>query len=355
MKHQSWTTAAKRGASRPVAATALAIAAAAAVPGIAEANTAAVPVNWNATVVAKDADRGRLITAGRGGEIRTVITSKRVAERTRPGQRLKVRVQRNADGTFEANRLRVTGKVRRTSIRGAVVDRNASRYLVSAGGSVFSVQSKASTRERRRARASGAPVGAGDVIVSSVNIASSGVTEQRTRDVGDVGTLELEGIFLNLENGVLSLAVENRGAVEVTVPADLAIQAPTPGTELEVLVSIAPDGGFRLVALADEDGGIDFDHEDGKVEVEGVISALTDSSISVQGSGGVALTCAIPTGVVLTGFAVGDEIELECAIGADGAFSLRELESETAEFEIDEDEDDDQDQDQDDDEDEDDR
>ena len=55
-----------------------------------------MPVNWNATVVAKDDDRGRLITAGRGGEIRTVITSKRVAERTRPGQRLKVRVQRLA-------------------------------------------------------------------------------------------------------------------------------------------------------------------------------------------------------------------------------------------------------------------
>lgn len=339
MNHQSWTTAAKRGASRPVAATAVAIAAAAAVPGIAEARTAAVPVNWNATVVAKDADRGRLITAGRGGEVRTVITSKRVAERTRPGQRLKVRVQRNADGTYDAKRLRVTGKAKRTSVRGAVVDRNASRYLVSAGGSVFSVKSKAGARKLRGARASAAAVGTGDVIVSSVTIASNGVTEQRTRDVGDVGTLELEGIFLGLENGVLSLAVEDRGAVKVAVPADLAIQAPAPGTELEVLVSIAPDGNFTLVALADEDGGIDFDYEDGEVDVEGTISALTDSSVSVQGTGGVALTCGIPTGAVPTGFAVGDEVELECETGADGAFSLRQLESESAEFEIDDAED----------------
>ena len=341
MKQQSWTTAVKGRASRPVAATALAIASAAGLPAMAEAKTAAVPVNWNATVVAKDADRGRLITAGRGGEIRTVVTSKRAAERTLPGQRLKVRVQRNTDGTYEAKRLRVTGKAKRTSIRGAVVDRNASRYLVSAGGSVFSVKTKATSRKRGRARASAAPVGAGDVIVSIVNIASNGVTEQRTRDVGDVGMLELEGMFLALEDGVLSVAVENRGAVKVTVPAHLAIQAPAPGTELEVLVSIASDGGFTLVALADEDGGIDFDFEDGKVEVEGVISALTDSSISVQGPGGVALTCASPTGAVLTGFAVGDEVELECAIGADGAFNLRELESEKAEFELEEDEDED--------------
>jgi hypothetical protein len=41
--------------------------------------------------------------------------------------------------------------------------------------------------------------------------------------------------------------------------------------------------------------------------------------------------------------AIGDEVELECALAPDGAFSLRELESETAEFELDEQEDDDED------------
>ena len=206
---------------------------------------------------------------------------------------------------------------------------------------MFSVKPRPGSGKSSGARASAAPIGAGDVIVSSVNIASDGVTAQRTRDVGDVGMLELEGIFLGLEDGELSLAVEKRGAVRVAVPADLTTQAPAFGTELEVLVSIASDGGFTLVAFADEDGGIDFDHENGEIEVEGVLSALTDSSVSVRGSGGVALSCSIPTGAVLTGFAVGDEVELKCAIGADGAFSLRELASGTAEFEI-EDEDDDE-------------
>ncbi len=329
---------ARKAATRPVALTAVVIAAAAALPGIAEAKAAPVPAsNWNATVIAKDSDRGRVITAGRGGEVRTLITSKRLAERARPGQRLKVRVQRSADGTYEARRLRVTGKAKRTRVRGAVVDRNASRYLVSAGGSVFAVKTKANSR-KLRVRVSAAAVDTGDVIVSDVKIAANGLGEQRTRDIGNVTTLELEGIFLGLEDGALTLAVEERGAVKVAVPADLAVQAPAAGDELEVLVSIDADGGFTLIALADEDGGIDFDHEDGKVEIEGTISALTDTSISVQGRGGVALTCAIPSGATLTGFAVGDEVELECGIATDGGFTLRALESETAEFEFEDEE-----------------
>lgn len=337
-----------KASTRPTAIAAIAIAAAATSPAMAEAKAPAAASNWNATVIARDSDRSRLITAGRGGEVRTLITSKRLAERARPGQRLKVRVQRSADGTYEAKRLRVTGKAKRTRVRGAVVDRNASRYLVSAGGSVFTVKSKAGSRKLRRARASSAAVDVGDVIVSDVRIAANGLDEQRTRDVGNVSALELEGLFLSLENGVLTLAVEKRGAVEVAVPADLDIEAPAPGEELELLVSINPDGGFTLIALADEDGGIDFDHEDATVEIEGTVAALTDTSITVQGPGGVSLTCAISAGATLTAFAVGDEVELECVAGADGGFILQELESETAEFELeDEDEDEDEEEDED--------
>lgn len=335
MKHQHGRG--KRATMKPVALTAAALAMGAAAPAMAEAKapagSGAQAADWKATVIAKDAQRGRVVTAGAGGEVRTLVTSKRVAGRTKLGQRVRVRAQRGADGTYEARRLRVSGKARRTQVRGAVVDRRADRFLLSAGGSVFAV--KAGAQRKRVARASAAGFDTGDVVVTDVRINGDRLDAQRTRDVGDVTVVELEGLLTGIEDGVLDLAVEKRGLVKVAVPADMALVAPPVGEEIELLASIGADGAFTLVALdAGEDTGIDFDHEDGEVEVEGLITAVNDASVTVVGGGGASLTCAVPAGAMLTGFAAGEEAEMECAF-ADGALVLEELESETAEYEFD--------------------
>lgn len=349
MQDRISATLTRRRPTAVLATAALALLALAPAGAAAKAPTAAKSSNWNATVIAKDTDRGRLVTAGRGGDVRTVHASKRAANVARLGQRVKVRGQRQADGTYQAERLRRNGKAKRTRIRGAVVERSSGRYLVSAGGSVFSIRAK-SSRKARAASSDG--VGAGDLVVADVELTGDGLVERRVRDVGDVSTIEVEGLFLELGDGVLKVAVEKRGLVEIAVPADMTVQPPAPGDEVELLASIGPDGALTLVAFdADDDDGIDFDAEDGEAEIEGVIADLTAEAVTVQ-SGGGTLTCAIPAGVTLTGFAVGDAVEMECLM-VGGAFTLRELESETDEFEH-EDDDEQEDENEDDDEDDDD-
>lgn len=332
-------------ASRAVPRRGLAVVAAAVLPllGVAPVSAgaseaAAKPSSWNATVIAKDADRGRLVTAGRSGEVRSVLASQRAAASTRLGQRVRVRGQRLADGTYRVTRLRRTGKAKRTRLRGVVVQRTAAGYLVSAGGSVFSVSAK---REHKARAASNHAVDAGDLILADVSLSSDGLVEQRLRDVGDADVVELEGLFLELGDGVLKLAVEKRGLVEVTVPAGMTIRPPAAGTEVELLASIGPDGALTLVMLDTEDeDGIDFDAEDAETEIEGTVTELTAEAVTVQGRSRT-LTCAIPAGTVLTGVAIGDRVEMECVMG-DAGPTLRELESATTEVEPDEHERDDE-------------
>ena len=77
-----------------------------------------------------------------------------------------------------------------------------------------------------------------------------------------------------------------------------------------------------LPAARDDDDPADDDEEveDDEVEVEGVLTSLAPPTV-----GGV--SCVVPAGVSLAGFAVGDVVELTCdRIG--GVLALRELESE---------------------------
>jgi len=70
----------------------------------------------------------------------------------------------------------------------------------------------------------------------------------------------------------------------------------------------------------DDDADDDEDVEDDEVEVKGRLTSLAPPTV-----GGV--SCVVPVGVSLAGFAVGDFVELTCdRIG--GVLTLRELESE---------------------------
>lgn len=120
---------------------------------------------------------------------------------------------------------------------------------------------------------------------------------------------------------------------------------------MELLVSIAADGSLTLVALKGEEDedrgehGIDFDAENGEVEIEGLISELTTTSVTVSAGPSASVACSVTAGVSVAGFAVGDEVEIECEL-VQGRFELRELESDEHEVEFDpEDHDDDRDDD----------
>ncbi len=291
----------------------------------------AVPATASAfsgVVVAKSPARHALVVASRGGVVRTVRAPARFRA-VRVGQRLVFSARRLSDGTFKAGAVRVSGRARRAPLRGVVVRHRASNYLLSAGGSMIAV--RASSRGFAMAGRHGRHR-PGDIVVGTVRIGHHGLVTTSFHKVGHADGFELEGIFLGVtESGQLRLAVRHRGEVFVTVPEGLELPALAPGDEIELVVSVGADGAFTLVSAQQDDEndddheGIDEDH--GKIEVEGTITDLADSSITVQSHKASPVTCTVPPGMNLSGFSPKDRVEMKCRM-VGGRLTLVKLEHE---------------------------
>jgi hypothetical protein len=209
----------------PAAIAALALAA---LPAAASADTV------DGTVVARDADRGTLVTAARSGAV-TTLRVKRVAA-FRPGERLRGTAKPVGDGTFEAVRLKRRGRAGSVKLNAAVVAGTGRDYVVTAGGSTFSL------RAGRRA----APVTPGALVAARLKLAKGKATVKRIRPVGQAATLALEGVVVAVAEG--SLQVKVAGAVvTVLVPAGVEVWE-EPGDEVALTVTVGADGSFTLVA-----------------------------------------------------------------------------------------------------------
>ncbi len=293
--------------------------AAALLPAAAEAATP-----WNGVVVTTDAHRGTAVTASAGGLVRTLRLSLGAA-RLRAGYRISVKALPLADGTFASLGVRVTGRATSARVRGVVVgyQRKLARTLVSAGGSVFAYRAGAS-----RTTAAVSEPKPGDKIVAEVSLKDGGnLVATSISTVGHAGMVELEGIFTKLDGARLELAAVERGLVSVAVPAGVTLPALKPGDEITVIAEIGADGSFTLVSLdaKDSDGkGADLSDDGGEVEVQGAITSL--SPLTVAPKEGSPVSCAVPAGVSLDGFAVGDKVELKCDVTPTGLV-LTKLES----------------------------
>lgn len=298
------------------------LATAALLPAAAEA---AAP--WSGVVVTTDAHRGTAVTASAGGLVRTVRLQLG-APRLRAGFRVTVSALPLADGTFALRGVRVTGRATRARVRGVVVgyQRTSARTLLSAGGSVFAFRSGSD-----RTTAAVSEPKPGDRIVADVTIKDGGsLVAAGVSTVGHAGVVELEGIFTKLDGAKLELAAVERGLVSVTVPAGVTLPALKPGDEITVIAEIGADGSFTLVSLDAKDGdgkGADLTGDGGEVEAQGTITSL--APLTVAPEEGSAVSCAVPAGVSLDGFAVGDSVELKCEVTPAGLV-LATLESDTS-------------------------
>jgi len=273
---------------------------------VAVAAVLALPATASAfrgVAVAKDQARHAIVTASANGVVRTVRAPGR-AGAVRLGHRLVFTARRLADGTFRAGTVRVGGKARHALVRGIVVrnQRKLHRLLLSAGGSVIAVRAG-------RGFASHRGPGPGDRVEVRVVITARGLVGNGLNDLGHANALELEGIFLGLtDSGQLRLAVVHRGEVFVNVPEGFQLPQLRPGDEIEILVSVDEAGAFTLVKIRAEDE----DEDEDEVEVRGEITALLADLITVEGRHDLPVTCAIPKGVDLSRFDVGDEVEMRC-------------------------------------------
>ena len=307
---------------------------------------------WKGVIIAKDAKRGSVVTASANGVVRTVRTPK--ARTLRLGQRLDVSATELADGTFKATGVRSSGRAKTVRMKAVVVrnQRAQKRLLVSAGGSTFALARGSKARTLSSVVQSG-PL-PGDQISATVNVA--GATPQATSvtTIGRLGVLEVEGILTKIEAGSIQLVVASAGFVTIALPAGFVMPAGIQlFDELEAHVAVGMDGTLTLHAIQTDDAehrgdhGVDTD-DDGELEIKGKISALSGTSISVTpGQSASPVTCSLSQ--PLSGFAVGDFVELECvASGAGGSLVLKKIKHEDDGDDEDEDDDENEDEDEDD-------
>lgn len=315
--------------------------------------SAAPATAWKGVIVAKDVKRGTIVTASAGGVVRTARTPR--ARSLRLGQRLAVRGTALADGTFKALSVKSAGRAKTARVKAVVVryQKAQKRMLVSAGGSTFAL--RRGKAARTLASATETSPQPGDQITATVNVA--GTTPQATsvQTTGHLGVLEVEGIITKIAPGSIELVVAKAGFVTLAVPTTLTLPAGLAVfDEVEAHVAVGTDGKLSLLSIQSDDesdrddDGVDFDDENGELEVTGKITVLSATSISVSpGASATAVTCSLSK--PLTGFAVGDRVELECAAGTAGALLLKEIEHEDDGDDGDDDDDDDGDDDDDDD------
>lgn len=309
--------------------------------------SAAPATAWKGVVVAKDVKRGTVVTASANGTVRTARSAK--ARTLKIGQRLDVRGVALADGTFNALAVKIAGRAKTTRMKAVVVrnQRAQKRLLVSAGGSTFALsRGKAA---RTLAAVSQAGLQPGDQINATVNVVAGAAQATSVSTVGRLGVLEIEGILTKVAADSIELIVAKTGFVTLALPAGFTLPAGIQAfDEVKVHVAVGTDGKLSLLAIQNDDArdrddrGVDFDDDEGELEVKGTISALSDTSISVTpGAATSPVTCALQK--PLTGFAVGQFVELKCvASGAAGALVLKKIEHEDDD-EDDEDDDDDHD------------
>ena len=278
--------------------------------------------SWKGTVVSKDSARKAVVIVSPKGVARTVRVAR--VGKFRIGQRVAVRARALADGTFAAKRVRVLGRTGKARVRGVVVRSERSRVLISAGGSVFAVKSTGARKLSAKRHKGLAP---GDRVLAHVRLKHGKLVAKWFRETGYADLVEIEGIYLSTNDGVLELAVVHRGRVEVKVPDDLSLPEVAPGDEIEILARVANDGMFSLVALRHDHRkghhrGADYG-EDEKVWVHGTLS---ETAVTVQpGEDASEVTCTNPAGVALPGFALGMKVKLGCKLGEDGELVLYKL------------------------------
>jgi hypothetical protein len=269
----------------------------------------AVAGSFTGVTVAKDSKRKAAVVVT-GRTARTVRLGRSFAS-VRLGQRVAVTASRRADGTYTAGRFRALGRVTRAKFGAVVVkhDKARARVILSAGGSVFAV----ANRGRSMASASGNGLNAGDRVLASVRLSGIKAWSTGMQETGRARLVELEGIFLERRGDGFDIAVVERGAVHVEVPEGAVLPDFEPGDQVSMVVLIGKDGSFTFIRGKDE-GETKPEkprYKEG-IEAAGVLAEKAPYSVVVRTEDDKRVTCAVPSGMDLSLFRVGERVKVHC-------------------------------------------
>jgi hypothetical protein len=300
---------------------------------------AAQAASWQGIVIAKNAKRKAIVTASANGTIRTTRTPTALYAKIGLGAVVSVRAASLPDGTFAATAAKRLRRANRARVNASVVKRAGRILYLSGGQSVFTLVLRG---------AAGAKLQPGDRIATTATVGKAQLFCDDVTPVGHSDQLQLEGIYLSTDSGMLSIAVHGRGLVKVTVPASFQLPTLNAGDELSLSVTVQPDGTFTLVTVDDEDaaaasgdggtnsgdngGGGGVDMGNNWFSVTGVLSSLSSTEVGVDVERHPEpVRCAVPATVDLSGFSVGQFVEMSCKF-TNGNFVLVSLKSKTAEI-----------------------
>lgn len=240
-------------------------------------------------VVARDAQRGVVVTAARNGAVAALRVQR--AATFKPGAKLRVKAAKLGDGTYRVRKVKRRGRAGAANARFIVLARTDRALVASAGGTTFTL-----------GPGSAAPA-PGAVVAARLRLAGGKATVAKLRPLAQLARLTLNGRFAGFAGGVLQLDVGAGTLLSVTVPAGVepALQL---GDEVELLV----DGSFNLIAV------------NGELEVYGTLTAIAPDSLSVG-----AVTCAVPEDLDVSDLVVGDTVLVFCTL-VDGVLTADDLE-----------------------------
>lgn len=263
---------------------------------------------FTGVAVAKDSKRKSAVVVS-GRTARTVRLAGRFGQ-VRLGQRLAISGARRADGTFDARRVRAIGRAKRARFGAVVVKVERARVILSAGGSVISVRRSGG---RALASANAGGLTAGDRVLASIGVSAVATWSEGIQETGRARLVELEGIFLAKKDDGFDVAVVERGAIRVEVPEGAVLPDFEPGDQIRMTVLIGKDGSFTFIRGADESEKRPEKprHKEG-IEVEGVLAEKAPYSVVVRTEGDKKVECAVPSGMDLSLFRVGERVKIHC-------------------------------------------
>ncbi|MDP9491264.1 MAG: hypothetical protein M3P42_03555 [Actinomycetota bacterium] len=269
----------------------------------------AAAASFSGVTVAKDSKRKAAVVVS-GGTARTVRLAGRFGQ-VRLGQRVAVTATKRPDGTYDARRVRALGRAKHARFAAVVVKAERRRVILSAGGSVFAVGLRSGGRAMASTSAGG--LATGDRVVASIGLSAAATWSTGMQETGRSKLVELEGIFLAKKGDGFDVAVVERGAVHVEVPEGAVLPDFEPGDQISMLVLIGKDGSFTFIRGKDES-----DHRPGKphhkegIQAEGVLAEKAAYSVVVRTEGDTKVECAVPSGMDLSLFRVGERVKIHC-------------------------------------------
>ena len=283
--------------------------------------------------IAKNGHRKTIVAATANGAVQTIRV--RRLGKLKLGNRFDATGRMLADGTMSASRVRPLGRADQVRFRATVVrlDRKQGRLILSAGKSVFGVKLRS---PRRTTASSEEGLQPGDKVECEARVGNDGLAaeEKHVTEIGHTDKLELEGIYLFANEGGISIAVLHRGLVHVQVPKGFDLPDIAAGDEVALLVSVEANGSFTLIRLKDEDtppeeGGGKEPTPPPDLYVSGAISQIRVDGLAVKPDDKPAANCALPAGLSLANFAVGDRVGMKCRLDG-GRYLLVALKSDHA-------------------------